>query len=233
MSTVADLIKSSFRVLGVLAAEESPDAAMQVDALEALNDMLDSWANDRLSLYATLRSTYTLTPSLNPHTIGVAGTFNATRPMRVDLASLLLAGAANTELPLRLLSDREWQNTQGKATTGQPVALWVEGAYPLMKLWLNPIPVAADTLVLYTWQQLATLAVADTFDLPKGYRRALKWNLAKELAPEYGVQLSAEAADNATDSLAKLQRLNIQPSHLRCDAALLGGGTFNIVSGDE
>lgn len=226
MSTVADLIKGAFRVLGVLASEEAPAAQEQSDALDALNDMLDSWANERLILFATLRSTYTLTAGLNPHTIGMGGTFATTRPVRIDRASLILAGDTGlNEKPMELLSDAEWQETQNKAGAGQPSALWVESSYPLMKLWFNPVPSAADTLVLYTWQQLGRFAApTTTFDMPPGYARALRFNLAKELAPEYGVSLSTEAADIANESKALLKRLNKQPSYLRCDPAVLGGG---------
>lgn len=233
--TVADLIRIAFRTLGVLAAEETPSAAEQSDALATLNDMLDSWAGERLVLFATLRSSYALTPSLNPHTIGTGGTFNVTRPVRIDRASIVPIGAAGTERPLALLSDAEWQNTQTKTSVGPPFSLWVEDAYPLMKLWFNQVPNAADTLVLYTWQQLGRFAAtSDTVDLPPGYARAIRYNLAKEMAPEYGLSLSAEAADIANESKSTLKRLNAQPSYLRSDAALLsGGGRFNLISGDS
>lgn len=228
--TVAELIRGAFRTLGVLAAEETPSTAEQTDGLATLNDLLDSWAGERLALFATLRSTYPLTPSLSPHTIGTGGTFNATRPVRVERASLYSAGS---ESPLVLLSDAEWQATGGKTSPGTPSALWVDTAYPLMRLFLNPVPTAADSLVLYTWQQLGRFAsVHVDFDFPPGYARALRYNLAKEMAPEYGVSLSAEAADIANESKASLKRINQRPSYLRCDAAVVGGGSFNLVSGD-
>lgn len=231
MATVADLIRASFRTLGVLAAEETPAAQEQSDALETLNDMLDSWAGERLVLYATLRSTHTLTPSLNPHTIGTSGTFNTTRPVRIDRASIALASSTGSENPLDILSDAEWQATQGKTSTGTPSSLWIESHHPLTKLWLNPVPSAADTLVLYTWQQLGRFAsVNTTVDLPPGYARALRHNLAVELAAEYGHQVPAELANIANESKATLKHLNHKPSFLRCDPAILGG-SFNISTG--
>lgn len=225
MGTAADIIRGAFKILGTLAAEETPSASEESDALTTLNDMIDSWNNERLALWATLRSTHTLTSGLNPHTIGASGTFNTTRPVRIDRASITPAGSAGTETPLALLSDAEWQETQNKTASGTPAALWVESAYPLMKLHLNPVPGAADTLVLYTWQQIGRLvATSTTFDMPPGYTRAIKFNLAKELAPEYGVALSADAVAVADESKAALKRLNQRPSHPRCDPAVLGGG---------
>lgn len=230
--TVAELIRGAFRTLGVLAGSEAPTAAEQADALVTLNDMLDSWAGEQLTLFATLRSTHTLTPSLSPHSIGSGGTFSTTRPVRIDRASFTPAGAAGIETPLRLLSDAEWQDTQGKTTAGTPVSLWVDTAYPLMKLYLNPIPSAADTLVLYSWQQIGRFASAATdFDMPPGYARAIRFNLAKELAAEYGEQLAGEAMAIADESKSTLKRLNSKPHYLTSDLAVLGGGGFNLVTG--
>lgn len=231
--TVAELIRGALRTLGVLASSETPTAAEQADALTSLNDMLDSWAGERLALYATLRSTHTLTVGLSPHTIGTSGTFNVTRPVRIDRASIILASATTSERPLDILSDGEWQLTADKVTRGTPSALWVETAHPLEKLWLNPVPNAADTLVLYTWQQLGRFASASvTVDLPPGYQRAIRYNLAAELAGEYGVSLSGDNASIAAESKATLKRLNSKPGYLRCDAAALGGGGFNLTGGD-
>lgn len=232
--TVADLISGALQVMGVLASGESPTAAEQTDAFNALNRMLDTWANQRLALYASLRSSYALTPGLNPHTIGPGGTFSTTRPIAVDRASVVFAASANSELPLDILTDGEWQITQGKATTGTPSGLWVEASHPLMKLWLNPIPVAADTLVLYTPAPLGRFAsTSTTFDMPAGYEEAIIYQLAKRLCPQFGVQLSAEAADIANESFSALKRTNTQTSYLRSDEAIVGSGGFNIISGDR
>lgn len=232
MATAADVIRGALRTLGVLASSETPSAAQQSDGLEVLNGLLDSWAGERLALFASLRSTHALTPSLSPHTIGASGTFNVTRPVRVTRASLVASGSPGGEQPISLLTDAQWQATQGKTTTGTPSALWVESSYPLMKLWLWPVPSAADTLVLYSWQQLAQFPDASTtFDFPPGYGRALRTNLAVELAPEYGVSPSNELLGQAAESKANVKRLNMQPSIMRPDPTV-SGGPFNLVSGD-
>lgn len=234
MSTFADLIQGAFRVLGVLAAEETPTASEQANALVALNDLFDSWSNEELLIYNTNRATFTLTPGHNPHTLGSGGDFNTTRPLRIDRASIVLASSPSTELPLTIQSDADWQLTQGKVNSGIPVFLWVDTEYPLAKLYLNPVPVNADSLVLYMWQQPGHVAISDLqTSVPPGYVRALRFNLAKELAPEYGVTMSQEAADIANESKASLKRVNYKPSYLRSDGALLRRGPFNIKSGDR
>ena len=231
--TVAELIRSAFRTLGVLASEEAPRAAEQADGLVTLNDLLDSWAGEHLALFATLRSVHPLTPGLSPHTIGTGGDIDTTRPVRIDRASVESSAAPGSGTPLRILSESEWQHEGGKDTVGTPSSLWIETSYPLLQLHLRPVPNVADNLVLYTWQQLGrfTSVFAD-FDFPPGYARALRFNLAKELAPEYGVTLSAEAADVANESKSTLKRLNAKPTYLRCDAAVLQGYGYNLISGE-
>lgn len=235
--TVADIVSDAMKMLGVLAAGETPSSEEQADAFRVLNRMMDSWANERLALFATSRDAYTLTPGHNPHTLGNSGSpdFNATRPLRIDRASIVLAISGNSELPLNgPLSDEEWQITHGKVSTGIPSRLWVETEYPLLKLWLNPVPANADTLVLYTWQQLGRFAATSTtFDFPPGYEEAIVSNLALRIAPLFGVTISQEAALIANDSLATLKRVNIKPINIGTDPALIRRGPFNVIAGDR
>ncbi len=51
--TANDQINGALRVLGVLAEGETPSAATSQDALTALNQMIDSWNTERLSVFAT------------------------------------------------------------------------------------------------------------------------------------------------------------------------------------
>jgi hypothetical protein len=221
MASVANIIRGAFKIMGVLAAEETPTASQEADALDVLNDMLDSWSGERLALFATRRDEYALTPGLNPHTMGLGGSggdIDAARPLGVERASLIASGITGFETPLGMLSDGDWQATPGKAAPGIPMRLWVETSYPLLKLWLQPVPNLAHTLVLYTGQELGRFSSAAlTFDMPQGYARAIRYNLAKELAPEYGLSLSAEATDIANESKETLKRVNYRPSYMSMD----------------
>lgn len=235
--TVSEFIRATLRTLGVLASGETPTADEEQDAFVTLNDMIDSWATERLMLFTTQRLEFTLAPGVSPHTLGLAtgspGQLYGARPIRIDRASIIPASATGSEYPLQLLSDAEWQATQAKTSTGTPTSLWVRTSYSTLGLFLHPIPNAADTLIVYTTQQLGRFtATDDEFDFPPGYARAVRYNLAKELAPEFGVSLAPEALAIADESKANLKRINYQPSYLRSDAAVLGAGGFNLISGD-
>jgi hypothetical protein len=51
--SAADQINRALRLLGVLAEGETPSASVSQDALMALNQMIDSWNTERLSIFST------------------------------------------------------------------------------------------------------------------------------------------------------------------------------------
>ena len=53
MTTAGDQINRALRLLGVLAEGETPSAAVSQDGLTALNQMIDSWNTERLSVFST------------------------------------------------------------------------------------------------------------------------------------------------------------------------------------
>ena len=60
MSTTAgDQINAALRLIGQLAEAETPTAATSQDALAAMNQMLDSWNIERLSVFCTQDETHT------------------------------------------------------------------------------------------------------------------------------------------------------------------------------
>lgn len=220
MGTAADLIRRALKHLGVLAAGETPSAEDQADCLVELNALLGTWANERLLVHGTRRTTHTLTPSLSPHTIGAAGTFDTTRPLRIDGAGIIRVGEA-VETPIALLTDAEYASLLDKAQTdAAPLRLWVEQTYPTAKLWLSPVPTTAATLVLYIWSHIPAFVAADDVALPDGYENALALALALQVAPMYGIEPSGTLRENAVNALAAIQRTNAPEVLVEIDPAL-------------
>ena len=53
MTTAGDQINGALRLIGQLAEGETPSAATAQDSLTALNQMIDSWSSERLSIFST------------------------------------------------------------------------------------------------------------------------------------------------------------------------------------
>ena len=61
----------------------------------------------------------------------------------------------------------------------------------------------------------------------------LRYNLAVELAPEYGRPLSEQVAIGATKSMAAIKRMNSKPLYLKTDAPVARKTrTFNWLTGE-
>lgn len=235
MSTVRDLIRGSLRLIGAVATGETPSADEQTDALSVLNDMIDSWSTERLLIYSIIREEFPLVVGQQSYTIGAAGNFNTTRPMRIEHAGIKISGTNPIELPMNILNRDEWAGIVVKSTQSSiPTMIHSEGTYPLDTLDLWPVPSATNTLVLYSWKALTSFAsVNTTLALPQGYAKALRYNLALELAPEYGKTASDLVVEQAAEAKGNIKRMNIRPSFLGVDDALLSERTsFNWLTGE-
>jgi hypothetical protein len=72
-----DLVTGALRKIGALAAGETPSAQDSTDALQVMNDMLESWSIDKLFVFAGVENLLTWTPGQYQYTVGnpVGGTF--------------------------------------------------------------------------------------------------------------------------------------------------------------
>ena len=79
--TAGDQINRALRLLGVLAEDETPSAATSADALMALDQMIESWSTERLSVFST-QDQVTLWPvgEINA-TLGPTGSLVSVNPL--------------------------------------------------------------------------------------------------------------------------------------------------------
>lgn len=231
MSTWRDLIKGSLRLLGAISPGENISADEQADAFNTLKGMLDSWSTEKLVASVITREEFPLIASQSAYSMGSTGDFNTVRPLRVENAAILDNG---TEIPMEILNAEQWAHVSQKDVQSTiPTRLYPEGTSPLETINLWPVPTATATLVLYTWKPLTALTnVSATISLPPGFERAIKYNLAIELAPEYGKSASAEVVATAQESKANIKRVNIKPVYVGVDPAITRGRRFNILTGE-
>ena len=95
----SDLIRSSLRLIGAISSSEAPAADESIDALEALNMMLNSWGAVRFLSKNTPTITHTLNGSTS-YTIGSGGDIDTIRPSAIFTAYYTLGGL---DYPLQVL----------------------------------------------------------------------------------------------------------------------------------
>ena len=232
--TANELVTRAMKSIGVLASGETASSDEMDDAFVILNNMVDSWATERLTIYVVVRSVFDLSASTQDYTIGTGGTFNIARPVWIERASLILdktaAAAQKIELPIAgPITVDEWQHVSIKGTTSTyPSQFFYDRAWTagLAKISVWPIPNSSSVqLVLYVptaLTQFADLTTAYTF--PPGYEEAMRYQLAIRLAPEFGVILPPETRVLAAQTLGNIKRVNLSNETLGIDAALLTQG---------
>lgn len=224
--TATDLINSSLRLIGVTASGEQPTADEANDAFVILNQMIDSWTTERLMIFTITIIDTPLVPGTQTYTLGTGGTLNFARPSRIERMSIVNLNnpAQPLELPLEMLSDQEWQSVPVKIiNSALPTKVYDDGAFPFRNLSFWPIPTVLVNTRIYGWSaltQFPDLFTDETF--PPGYLKALRYNLAVDLAPEYGVPLRPEVAAQAISSKAVIKSINAPMPVSYVDPAIRG-----------
>lgn len=225
--TPQDIINRALRLIGAISQGEAAEADDTANALEALNGLLASWSLERLNIYRIAENTLPLSAGVGSYTVGPGGALNIPRPDR--LASAFVRDVNGMDIPLSVIDKPAYDAIPDKALPGTyPDRIWLDPATPLATLHLWPLPGANLTLHLSTWQALAGVALADTLVLPDGYERALAYNLALELAPEYGAPVSALVVKTAAESLAAVKRRNMPLMIAQIEPAMIARHAYNI-----
>lgn len=234
MTTASDVINGALRLIGALAEGETPSAATSNDALSALNEMLESWSIERLSVFSTQDQVFTWPANQATRTLGPTGNFVGVRPVQVDDPTYFI-GANGLSFNVELINDLQYNSIALKTVTSTyPSALWVNNTYPDTTLTVYPVPTQAlvwHIVSVDTLSQPAALSTVLAF--PPGYLRAFRYSLACELAPEFGVEPSPQVKRIAMVSKRDLRRINNPGDVMSLPATLISGNNqrWNVYTG--
>ena len=211
MSTTAgDQINGALRLIGQLAEAEVPSAATSEDALATLNQMIDSWNTERLSVFSTQDQVFSWLPGFRTQTLGPTGDFVGNRPILIDDSTYFRDPASGISFGIKLINQQQYDGIAVKSVTSTyPQVMWVNMSYPNISMTVYPVPTKVLEWHIVSVQELTTPALLSTpLAFPPGYLRAFKYNLACELAPEFGVEPSPTVQRIAMTSKRNLKRIN-------------------------
>ena len=232
--TAGDQINRAFRLLGILAEGETPSAAMSQDALMAMQQMIDSWNTERLSVFVTQDQVFTWPAGQYIRTLGPSGDFIGLRPVLVDDSTYFKA-PSGVSYGIKLINQQQYNGIAVKTVTSTfPQVLWVNMSYPDVTLTIYPRPTQDLEWHIISVQELSNPATLST-DLffPPGYLRAFTYNLAMEIAPEFGVEPSPQVQRIAMTSKRDLKRINNPDDVMALPYAIVATRQrFNIYAGN-
>ena len=235
METAGDIINGSLRLLGVLAEGEVPSAETSQDALRAMNQMIDSWNTERLSVFSTQDQVFTWPSGIISRTLGPTGNFVGNRPVLLDDATYFVDPGTGVSYGIKMINQQQFDGIAVKTVTSTfPQVLFVNMTYPNIDMYIYPSPTRDLTWHFISIEELTQPAtLATTLSFPPGYLRAFRYNLACEMAPEFGVEPSSQVRRLAMASKRNLKRINNPGDIMSVPYSLIASRQrFNIYAGN-
>ena len=232
--TAGDQINRALRLLGILAEGETPSASMSQDALMALNQLIDSWNTERLSVFSTQDQVFTWPASLLSRTLGPTGDFVGNRPVLVDDATYFKA-PNGVSYGIKMINQQQYNGIAVKTVTSTyPQVMWVNMTFPNIEMTVYPRPTQDLEWHIVSVQELdKPVTLSTVMYYPPGYLRAFTYNLAMEFAPEFGVEPSPQVQRIAMTSKRDLKRINNPDDVMALPYALVANRQrFNIYAGN-
>ena len=233
--TAGDQITRALRLLGVLAEGETSSASVMQDSLMAMNQMIDSWNTERLSVFSTQDQIFTWPAGEITRTLGPTGNFVGLRPVLLDEATYFRDPGTNVSFGIKFINQQQYNGIAVKTVTSTyPQVIFVNMTYPDVTMSIYPRPTRDLEWHFVSVQELnnpATLVTNLLF--PPGYLRAFTYNLAMEIAPEFGVEPSPQVQRIAMTSKRNLKRINNPDDVMSMPYAIVATRQrFNIFAGN-
>ncbi len=195
--------------LGVIASGETLSTADADVILGKLARLFDNWNAIREAVWASAFLTETLTPNLNPHTIGPTGaTWTVDqRPIEIVGANLIFTGTnpnINTTITVR---DAAWYLglTVPTLATTWPTDLYYQPDWPNGKCFFYPVPTTAYGVQLLVRVVIGSALTLDSaIWMPPGYRDAATLTLAEMSAALFGMVIPPSLVEQARTIRAQI-----------------------------
>jgi hypothetical protein len=235
VSTARDLIGDAHRLLGLVSSGNALPESVYQDNLVALNQMIDSWNTERLSVFATQDQVFSWPASTIKRTLGPTGNFVGNRPVLVDDATYFRDPLTNVSFGVRIINQQQYDGIAVKTVTSTyPQIIWVNMTYPDIEMYVYPVPTRVVEWHFISVEELIKPAsLTTTISFPPGYLRAFRYNLAMELAPEFGVEPSPQVQRIAMTSKRNLKRINNPDDVMSMPYAIVATRQrFNVYAGN-
>jgi hypothetical protein len=172
--------------------------------------MLSSWNTEGASLVSRRRMLMSIG--------GVNSYSSADRPIKIDAASASISGVDSA---LEIVDAAGWEAIPIPEKQMQSIfirKLYCDYAFPTCMIYIWPTPRLFGTLEMWAYSVMPPFAsLTSAIALPDGYEAGLRWNLALNLAPEYGRPIDQMVAAQAQNFKASLVQLN-SANHMRSQA---------------
>ena len=194
-------------------ANSSNSGSNLIDTAGAIPTGTYVTAFDPIGQTITMSQNASVTPSTNPEPISysIPGDWAIPRPNRITNGFTRFSQLDFTCNVV--MTQARFLEILYKAQPGPwPTVAWYNPLMPYGQITFYQTPGNSSPFHLFTDTILSNLTINQTFDLPAGYSRALKWCLAKEICAEYGYPITEAIKTHAAESIAMIKALNALPA---------------------
>ena len=171
--TAGEQINRALRLLGVLAEGETPSASVSQDSMMALNQMIDSWNTERLSIFNTIDQTFIWPAGEIQRHLGPSGEFVGVRPVLLDDATYYRDPGTNVSFGIKFINQQQYDGIAVKTVTSTyPQVMWINMEYPNIQMTIYPRPTRDLEWHFISVQELdqaATLATSLLFQIGRAH----------------------------------------------------------------
>jgi hypothetical protein len=234
-ATAGEIINGSLRLLGVLAEGETPSSETSQDALVAMQQMIESWNTERLSVFSTQDQIFTWPAGQLSRTLGPSGDFAGNRPVLLDDSTYFKDPGTGVSYGIKFINQQQYDGIAVKTVTSTfPQVIFVNMTFPDIEMYIYPRPTRALEWHFISVEELTQPAtLATVLHFPPGYLRAFRYNLACEMAPEFGVEPSSQVRRLAMSSKRNLKRINNPNDIMSMPYSLIATRQrFNVYAGN-
>ena len=235
MTTARDLINDAHRLLNLVDSGNALPESVYQDNFRSLNQLLDSWSTERLAVYSTQDQILTWPANTIFRTLGPTGDLVAERPILVDDSTYFRDPSTNVSYGIKMINQSQYNGIAVKTVTSTyPQVMWVNMTFPNIEVYIYPRPTRNLEFHFVSVEPLTQASTLDSPILfPPGYLRAFRYNLACELAPEFGQEPTPQVIKIAITSKRDLKRINNPDDVMSLPYSVVANRQrFNIYAGN-
>jgi hypothetical protein len=213
-NTALLLIEGAIRLIKGINYNPSP--ADLGAGFTGLNDLIASWSSDEIMVPAVISENFPLVAAQGSYTIGSGGDFNTVRPTKIK-AGVFIRDSNGSDHPVYIITREQYLANTLKNVGGRPSRLYYKPEYPLGIIYFNMVPTSTESIYFDSLKPITEITdVSVTLALPPNYKRALKYNLALEIAPEFDdikiPELTVTIAKESKEALERTNTLSMEES---------------------
>ena len=233
--TAREMIGSAHRLLNLANAGNALPEAVYQDNLHSLNRLIDSWNTERLAVFSTQDQTFTWPAGQISRTLGPTGNFVGNRPILLDDATYYRDPGTNVSFGIKFINQQQYDGIAVKTVTSTyPQVIFVNNTFPDITMTIYPRTTRDLEWHFISVDELSNPAsLATDLFFPPGYLRAFTYNLAMEIAPEFGLEPSPQVQRIAMTAKRNLKRINNPDDVMSLPYAIVATRQrFNIYAGN-